>query len=387
MFKSLPFQLLVCLIGGLLIGDYLSNEVISYFFSISCVLKDILIFILPAVIFSYLFAAILSFERQAPMLIVAVVLCVILSNAATVLTAYGVSKIALPFLGCETLTNLNVSKEIIKPIWNLSLPSLLSPDRAMLGGVIAGLIASFMQKPAIKDFAFRLRDLATMGLKKGFIPFLPLYVLGFVLKLDRDGALGVLLQNYGRIFVLGCLLIVVYIGFMYALAANFRWHRFVGYLREMLPAGVTGFSTMSSAATMPLTLTATEKNLNNREYANFVIPATVNIHMVGDGLNIALTGLALLTITGHPLPDFSTYLVFVFYYCITKFSAAGIPGGGVIVILPVIQAHLGLSPEATSMLATIYILQDPILTAANVMGNGAFALLTGKLLKKAKNNE
>ncbi len=384
MLKSLPFQLLVCLIGGLIIGDYLSPQTISYFFSISCLLKDVLMFILPAVIFSYLFAAILSFGRQAPGLIVSVVLLVIVSNATTVLTAYGICKIALPFLGCENLANLNVSKETIEPMWRLSLPSFISPDLAMLSGVIVGLVASFLQKPGIKDFAFRLRDWTTIALKKGFIPFLPLYVFGFILKLDRDGALSVLLQNYGRIFLLGSLLIVVYIGFMYALAANFRWHRFIGYLREMLPAGLTGFSTMSSAATMPLTLAAAERNLGNREYADFVIPTTVNIHMIGDGLNIALTGLVLLSITGHPLPDFSTYLVFVFYYCITKFSAAGIPGGGVIVILPVIQAHLGLSPEATSLLATIYILQDPILTAANVMGNGAFALLTGKLLKKAK---
>jgi Na+/H+-dicarboxylate symporter len=34
----------------------------------------------------------------------------------------------------------------------------------------------------------------------------------------------------------------------------------------------------------------------------------------------------------------------------------------------------------TSLLATIYILKDPILTATNVMGNGAFALLSRKVV-------
>jgi Na+/H+-dicarboxylate symporter len=100
--------------------------------------------------------------------------------------------------------------------------------------------------------------------------------------------------------------------------------------------------------------------------------------MIGDSLSIPLSALCLLMMSGQPIPDISTYLSFVFYYCLAKFSAAGIPGGGVIVILPVVQAHLGLNETMTSLLATIYILKDPILTAANVMGNGAFALLSRK---------
>ncbi|MBY0462586.1 MAG: dicarboxylate/amino acid:cation symporter [Alphaproteobacteria bacterium] len=385
MLKKLPVQLLICLIGGLIFGNYLSADVISFFYTISCFLKDVLMIILPIIIFGYLFAAILSFEKQAPLLILTIVVLVICSNAATVLTAYGFGKIVLPLLSYESLHTLAATHEEIRALWRLPFSSPVTPDKTMIFGVCVGLIASFLNKPILKQLAFSLRDKATIALKKGFIPFLPLYVLGFILKLDRDGSLGLLLQNYSRIFVISCVLITTYISLMYAIAANFRWRKFKAFVGEMLPAGLTGFSTMSSAAAIPVTLDATETNLNNREYADFVVPATVNIHMIGDGLNIALTSLALLLMTGHPIPEFSVFLTFTLYYCIAKFSAAGIPGGGVIVILPVAQHYLGLSAEATTMLATIYILQDPIITAANVMGNGAFALLTGKLLKKAKN--
>lgn len=385
MLKSLPVQLLICLIGALLFGNYLNSNIISFFYTISCFLKDVLMIILPAIIFGYLFAAILSFERQAPLLIFTIIILVVCSNATTVLTAYGFGKVVLPLFSYESLHTFATNQEEIKTLWRLPFSSPFSPDKTMIFGVCVGLIASFLNKPVLKKFAFILRDKATLALKKGFIPFLPLYVLGFILKLDRDGSLGLLLQNYSRIFLISCGLITIYISFMYAIAANFRWRKFKAFVGEMLPAGLTGFSTMSSAAAMPVTLDATETNLNDREYADFVIPTTVNIHMIGDGLNIALTSLALLLMTGHPIPEFSTFLTFTLYYCIAKFSAAGIPGGGVIVILPVAQHYLGLSAEATTMLATIYILQDPIITAANVMGNGAFALLTGKLLKKAKN--
>lgn len=382
--KNLPFQLLLCLVGGLFFGDFLSNHTVSLFYTASTFIKDILMFVLPVIIFSYLLAALASFDKQGPLLIVAILGLVVLSNAVSVLTAFGVSYLVFPWLGGLSSQGLAVAKESIYPVWSLGLSPFLSPDRALLAGITAGLLINFVPSPYLKKqskmWAFRLRDWTTIGLKKGFIPFLPVYVLGFVLKLDRDGSLGLLIQNYGKVFLVGCLLIFSYLLFLYGLAAGFNRRLWVSYIREMLPAGLTGFSTMSSAATMPITLAATEKNLNDRAYADFVIPVTVNIHLVGDGLNISLTALALLIISGQPFPDIATYLIFTFYYCLAKFSCAGIPGGGVLVILPVIQAYLGLNPEMTSLLATIYILQDPILTGSNVMGNGAFALLTRKIL-------
>jgi Na+/H+-dicarboxylate symporter len=384
MFRSLPVQLVLCLFGGLFLGDFLSTDLVRLFYTISVLLKDVLMVVLPFIIFSYLFAAVLSFEQKGLLMILAVVVLVILSNAATVLTSYGVAHLTFPLLGLKHVETLNTATGGLTPLWNLTIPSLLSPDKAMLLGLSAGIVCSFFKIPVARRFSFTLRDYATAFLKKSFIPLLPLYVLGFVLKIDRDGALGLLITHYGQIFVLSCLLIVVYIGFMYLIAARFNVRLFLAYVKEMLPAGLTGFSTMSSAASMPVTLAATERNLGQREYADFVIPTTVNIHLMGDGLNIALTGLALLVMTGKALPDFSTYLLFTFYYCVAKFSSAGVPGGGVIVILPVIQQYLGLSPEATTMLATIYILQDPILTASNVMGNGAFALVTSQLLWRHK---
>ena len=149
----------------------------------------------------------------------------------------------------------------------------------------------------------------------------------------------------------------------------------------MLPAGITGFSTMSSAAAMPVTLKATEKNTRNPQFAHLIVPTTVNIHMMGDALGIPLIGMAVLFFSGGALPSFEGYLSFVLYFCLAKFSAAGIPGGGVIVLLPVLQTHLGLTPEMTSLVATLYILQDPIFTGSNIMGNGAFALLIQKMCR------
>ncbi len=225
------------------------------------------------------------------------------------------------------------------------------------------------------------RDYATVFLKKGFIPFLPLYVLGFVVKLSRDGQLAGLMHGYANTFLLSCVMIIAYLTFWYYVGSYFNVKKLISSVREMLPAGITGLTTMSSSATMPVTLEATQKNINDREFADFIIPTSVNAHLPGDGISITLTAMALLLMSGHALPTWSVFFVYVIHYCLVKFSAAGVPGGGVLVILPVVREYLGLDETSTTLLATIYILQDPILTSANVMGNGAFAMVAHRLLK------
>lgn len=384
MLKSLPVQLCLCILLGLCFGSFLSDVVISFFYTISCFLKDLLMIGLPFIIFSYLFAALLSFERHGLWMVVTVMGCIVLSNAAAVLIPYAVGAFLLPLLPLHPIEVLPSAQSLIQPLWKLPFSNPLSAQDMLIFGLISGLIAAFFKSAALKKMAFSLRDGATKLLQKTFIPFIPLYVLGFVLKLNREGSLYFLITSYAPVFLSSCTLITLYLLFLYAFAAHFQRKIMLKYLEQMLPAGLMAFSTMSSAAALPITLKATEDNLGSRAYADFVIPLTTNIHLLGDGINISLTCLALLMMTGEPFPDFSSYLIFTIFYCLTKFSAAGVPGGGVLVILPVAQAYLGLSPEMSTLLFTIYVLQDPLISAANVMGNGAFALITAKIFTKTR---
>jgi uncharacterized membrane protein YhdT len=67
--KSLPFQLLLCIVFAFTVGSHLNVSFITYIYSLSCLLKEVLMFILPFVVFSYIFAAIINLERNAPALI------------------------------------------------------------------------------------------------------------------------------------------------------------------------------------------------------------------------------------------------------------------------------------------------------------------------------
>ena len=83
-----------------------------------------------------------------------------------------------------------------------------------------------------------------------------------------------------------------------------------------------------------------------------------------------------------PQPDFWTFIPFALAYCVAALSCVGVPGGTILIILPVLQNFLNFTPEMLSAITTIYILQDPFGTTANVIGNGGFALLIQRIFRR-----
>ena len=378
--KQLPVQLVLCLVLALTFESYLSIEAVRGFYTASCIIKDVLIAALPFIIFAYIFDALIGLDKKAPLLILTILVMVFLSNMTAVMTAYGVGQIFLPMM-TQFSSALPEAHKAVEPFFSIALPQIIAPDIAIMSGIIAGLCASFLKIKKAKPVASVLHKSVTWFLQKTFIPVLPIYVTGFVLKLHHEGSLQTLIHNYLQVFVLAISLILVYLTVLYFVGSGFRLKSFSSNLKNMLPAGITGFSTMSSAATMPVTLESCEKNLKNPRFANLIIPSTVNIHLLGDALAIPLTGLALLWFKTGTSPDFMTYAFFAVIFSLTKYSCAAVPGGGVIVILPVLHKYLGLDQELISLMTTLYILQDSIFTASNVMGNGAFALIVERVCR------
>lgn len=378
---SLPVQLVVCVAGGLLVGDYLSPSIIALFLTASTCIKDVLMWVLPFIVWTYLSSAILAFRERALWMMLSIVGLMVASNVVALTTVYGVGSFLLPWL--TPPQNMDVATtRTLDALWRFPFAPLIKPEGAIIVAILTGMIGCMKPEWNLNTYVDYAKKWVLTFLNRVFIPLLPLYVLGFILKLNYEGSLEALAGQCAWILVLGWGTLIAYLFLMYWIAASFSLRQTWQWIRTMLPAGLTGFSTMSSMATLPITIEATEKNLGqNHTYADLVIPTTVNSHLVGDNINIGLTGLALLWVTHHPLPNLHDYIIFIGAYCLVKFSAAGVPGGGVIVILPVLKDYLGLTPEATSLLATLYILQDSLLTGANVMGNGAFALISRSILR------
>jgi Na+/H+-dicarboxylate symporter len=382
-FRSLPVRLFIGFAMGLICASYFAPLGIQFFYSLSVFLKDFLVFILPFVVFSYLTFSLISFAKKGPMLILGVVLMFLCSNMICVSTSLTAAHFALPFVKQAPLAKIGDIRNQLDVLFRFPIPQLLRTDLTMLSAVILGIGINFLpNKEKWINIISKMKSTTTFVLQKGFIPCLPLYIFGFVLKLQYDGVMKVILNSYVNVFFMTFALAASYLLFWYFVAASFSIKRMLGFLKEMLPPSITAFSTMSSAATMPLTLRAVEKNTGNAEYAGFVVPLTMNPHMTGDNLAIPFMGMTLLYMLGGTMPDIQTLVPLVIYFCLAKFSAAGVPGGGMLVTLPVIEKYLGLSPEGVALLATLYILQDSIWTMVNVVGNGAFSIISFKVFKK-----
>ena len=376
---ALPIQLVSVLVFAFLLGDYLPTSLVQMFYALSVTIKSGLVFVLPLVVFSCLFSSLIemSEKKGAIFLVLGILIAICFSNFTSTLIAFSVQKVSVH---AQWLTpRLEVGTAIpLEPYWMVRLPTLVANDVALLAGLIAGLLAGYWRNPLVLRVSEKLRGLTHIILNRIFIPLVPLFVLGFALKLQYEKTLTVIVTECGPVFLLVSIVGAAYLGFLYYLGSGFRLNLAVRMMNRILPSAVSGFSTMSSAASLPLTLEAAEVNTQQPKLARVIIPMTVNNHLIGDSLFIPLVGLILLTASGQATPDLISYLPFAFYFVAAKFAVAAVPGGGILVMLPILERYLGLNTEMLSLITTLYILFDPFITGANVAGNGALAILLSK---------
>lgn len=388
--KQLPVQLILSISLALILGHFLDVFYVSLFYSISSSFISLLIFILPFIIFSFIFQALVNSPRGALSLILLIFAGVTISNCLALIIGYLYGQTFLPDFSLTQSPDF-IEKFIsqVEVLFSFDLTPLIGTEKALLLGLSGGMIMAFLSdaqpfKLFIQKWANLLNQLITQFLQKIFMPLLPLYLFGFCLKLSYDHALIHLFEQFGKVFLLSMGLVSSYLFFLYVMGSGGNLKKAIENIGAMFPAGLMGFSTMSSAITMPVTIDCVEKITQDRNFTRLIIPSTANIHMLGDDLNLVVISMALLSIFGMPWPEFSVLIPFAFAFSLAKLSCVGVPGASVLVILPVLQNYLGFSSEMISILTTIYILQDSFGTAANVMGNGAFALIIQRLFVRVK---
>lgn len=379
--NSIIFKLLITLGFGFFFGNLLPTSMQSILYAISLTLKETLIFFLPFIIFSCIFSCLLSFKSDVFKFIVVLLISICLSGYISTFIGYQVSKFALSNFGNIHQAQVDLGNSLA-PYWEFKIPTLISNNIALFTGFITGLIFSKFRNNYVQNTANKMRNIVTLFLNKIFVPILPLFALGFVIKLENDGILSVIVKSYFPLVIAIIITEVIYISLLYFIGARFSPKKFIYFAKNVLPAGMMGFSTMSSMAALPLTIRAAEKNTGQIDLSRTIAPATVNVHLVGDSIAVPMIALAIMTTFGLSFPDLPTFLLFASYFVIAKFAVAGIPGGGIVVMIPILEKYLGFSPEMAGLITAIYILLDPLNTTANVLGNGAFTILTTKLFKK-----
>ena len=169
-----------------------------------------------------------------------------------------------------------------------------------------------------------------------------------------------------------------------SVAASFKRDRIIEILKNALPAIVTAFSTMSSAAALPLSLEAAEKNTKDKVLADAVMPLTLNFHMVGDTIIVPIMAMLVLLAFNHPLPSISEFILFGIFFVLNKFAGGGVPSGTIMVTVPVLKQYFGFDDSMTAFIIALYGVIDPIATSGNVAANNFFVVIFQKIRKTVK---
>jgi Na+/H+-dicarboxylate symporter len=372
MFRKMPIILMAMIVLMGVSHQWLPLSFKSALYGISLSLKSLIVFVLPFLIFGLLFKTSVQLAKKASKWILFILIAICLSNFVSTMISYLIGTIAYQFDLSMTLPS---DKSSLIPLWNFSLPKLIGNSYAMFAGLILGILCGWL-KPSLGEKLGLYFEKYISAFLKVFLYMIPLFIGGFIIKMLHDGMMGQILQNYALIFALVAGAVFAYIGLIYfALSGK----AFVKSFKNMLPAAIAGFGSMSSAAAMPLTMIGTEKNSKNRDIARSIIPATVNIHLIGDCFAIPIFAFAIMKSFGIAEPAFASYLIFAGYFVLAKFSVAAVPGGGILVMLPILETYLGFNGEMLSLITALYILFDPLITSANVLGNGGFAMGIGNL--------
>lgn len=380
--RSLPVQLGIIIGVVVLFGYLVPLSVVQICYTFSVFFKEILSLILPFMVFFFVLAGILSFKRNAPLILAILLTAIFCSNAIVALLSYGVMQLVSPLLACDGLVSALPTNNMVEPLFAISLPLPVNAVHALIAAIILGLIFTIGQITFFDRAIFQAKRWIEKILTYGFIPFLPLYILGFLLKIRTEGVLACLMQQYGSAFLLIVSLQYVYLLWLFFVACGFSISRAITAIKNALPSYITAFSTMSSAAAIPISIENAQKNTGNRELANVAMPIMANVHLLGDSFGTPILALVTMLVFQGTLPDLWQYLGFVFYFCVTMFAASGVPGGGVLVMIPILKSQLGFTPEMVSIVMTIYFLLDSFGTGANVMGDGALVIIVNKILKR-----
>ena len=153
----------------------------------------------------------------------------------------------------------------------------------------------------------------------------------------------------------------------------------VGVAKDVFTALTTGFSTASSAATLPVLMEDTREKLKvPNKVASFVLPLGITINMDGTGLFQSVAAIFIAQIYGVEL-SLVSYGVIVAFTILASVGAAAIPSAGVITLAMILTA-IGVPIEGAAIIIGIDRVLDMMRTTVNLWGNTIASLVLTKWL-------
>ena len=385
-YKRIPLivKLIIAVTLGIVLGSTLPTSIIRVFVTFSSIFSSFLGFTIPLIIVGFIVPGISQVSNNAGKLLGLSTGVAYISTIIAGTFAFLTAKAVLPnILANATLQSFkNPEDLLLKPFIEFKMNPIFDVTTALIISFILGIGISAKQSEGLKQGFADFGEIIEKLLATVIIPLLPFYILGVFMNITASGEVFKILKIFAMVFVIIIIMHILIIIIQYTVAGSINGKNPFKMLVNILPAYMTAIGTQSSAATIPVTLKSTKNMGVDKNIANFTIPLFATIHLSGSTITLTTCASAVFWLqNGAAFPSAAVMIKFILLLGVTMVAAPGVPGGGVMAALGLLQSVLGFNEIMLSLMIALYITQDSFGTACNISGDGALSAIVDKLNK------
>ncbi|WP_423187938.1 dicarboxylate/amino acid:cation symporter [Alishewanella sp. d11] len=375
----LILKLIAGIVLGMLLGLYAPHWLTQILITFKALFGQLLFFTIPLLILFFITSGIAALPRNSGKLLGRTLGIAYLSTIAAGTFAFLIAALIIPMLAPAAADLASTAGTTLKPYIMLNIPPVFNVMTALALAFIFGLGIASTQATSLKQLSDQGRDIIQLLLTKIIIPLLPLYIAGVFAEMAVAGSVFVTLKTFGIVLVMAIVLHWLWIIALFIPAGLKAGKSPFSLIKNMLPAYFTALGTMSSAATIPVSLQANKNNGVSEDVANFAVPLCATTHLAGSTITIVACAVAVMMMQSNlEIPSLFTILPFILTLGVVMLAAPGVPGGAVMSAVGLLSTMLGFGEGAIALMIALYMAQDSFGTACNVTGDGAIAILVDK---------
>ncbi|MCI1965395.1 MAG: dicarboxylate/amino acid:cation symporter [Oscillospiraceae bacterium] len=384
--SSLPFKLLMGVIVGIIIGLAANVAVMNVVVTIKYVLSEVINFCVPLIIIGFIAPSITKLGSNASRILGLALVIAYVSSIGAAFMSMGAGFGIIPFM------NISSSAEglqaLPKVVFELSIPQIMPVMSALVLSVFLGLAAVWTKSKTTIQLLGEFQNIVLQIVTKIVIPILPFFIAATFCTLAYTGSITKQIPIFLQVILIVMVGHYVWLTLLYGVAGAYAKQNPIEVVKYYGPAYLTAVGTMSSAATLAVSLKCAHKSsILRSDMIDFGVPLFANIHLCGSVLTEVFFVMTISKVLYGELPSAASMVLFCLLLGIFALGAPGVPGGTVMASLGLITGVLGFDSTGTALMMTIFALQDSFGTACNITGDGALTLILTSYANRHKIKE
>ena len=385
-------KLIIAIILGILIGQFLPEEICRIVVTLSGLFSSFLKFVIPLMILAYVTMGIADLSQGAGKLLLITVALAYGSTLIAGTASFLVSINLFPsFMSADALDQIAATADAsLSPYFSISLQAILDTLSAVALAFILGLCLSSMRGKQIGNSLYNgmaeFSKIIDKVLHTVIIPLLPLYICGTFVDMTKSGKTFAILSILWKVFLVVIVMHLICILIQFVIAGAVSKKNPFELIKNQVPGYTTALGTQSSAATIPVNLECAKNDGVCEQIRNFVVPLCANIHMAGSMITITACATAVCLMNQLPI-SLGTVIPFIMTLGVAMVASPGAPGGSIMTALPFMYMIFGAEagdPDGAicAIMVALYITQDSFGTACNVSGDNAIGVIVNTIYER-----